>query len=154
MADGSATTSAGSAAIPITLANFEACTIPIDQWNHRAHLTVAYLLLRACPLDEATRRMCEGVRRYNAANGIEQTPTGGYHETLTVAWMRILDATMRTYGAEDGAERFLEQHPHLMSKVLLRLFYSRSRIMSQEARHACVEPDLAPLPRPITGPHQ
>jgi hypothetical protein len=131
---------------PITLRNFDACAIPLEQWNHRAHLTVAYLLLRECPLEEATRRMREGVMRYNAANGIEQTPAGGYHETLTVAWMRIMDSVMRTYGHEDDAERFLAQHPHLLSKVMLRLFYSRQRIMSHQARHGWVEPDLAPLP--------
>lgn len=134
---------------PITIEAFESCHIPLAAWNHLAHLNVAYLLLRAGPtLELATERMCRGVQRFNAANGIEQTPTGGYHHTLTVAWMRIVDTTMVVYGPAEGPEAFLAQHTHLHSKVLLRLFYSRPRIMSPEARHEWVEPDLAPLPRP------
>lgn len=62
--------------------------------------------------------------------------------------MRILHTTITVYGPADGPDDFFTQHPHLLSKVLLRLFYSRSRIMSPEARAAWVEPDLAPLPTP------
>jgi hypothetical protein len=136
-------------AASITLHNFEACTIPLSHWNHRAHLTIAYLLLCGHSLDEAISRMRQGIQRYNAAKGIQQTATGGYHETLTVAWMRVLHTTMQVYGLADGADQFFEQHPHMLSKVLLRLFYSRSCIMSDAARHGWVEPDLAPLPRAV-----
>jgi hypothetical protein len=132
---------------PVTVETFDACTIPLAEWNHRAHLTVAYLLLRSHPLDEATRRMRTGVQKYNAYNNIPQTPTGGYHETLTVAWMHVLHATMSAYGHADTAGAFFDQHPHLLSKVMLRLYYTRPRIMSPEARYGWVEPDLAPLPR-------
>lgn len=110
-------------------------------------MTIAYLLLRQYPLEEATNRMRRGIQNYNAAHGVEQTPIGGYHETLTVAWMRVLHAAMAAYGPADNADGFFEQHPHLLSKVMLRLFYSRLRIMSDEARYGWVEPDLAPLPR-------
>jgi ribosomal protein S18 acetylase RimI-like enzyme len=144
---GDVTMCRGERSMPITIAAFESCAIARDQWNHRAHLTVAYLLLRQGTLEEATQRMCEGVQRYNAAHGIAQTPTGGYHHTLTIAWMRVLHATMLAYGHADTAEQFLDQHPHLLSKTLLRLFYSRPRIMSREAQCGWVEPDLAPLPR-------
>jgi len=129
-----------------TLAAFEARTIPLDAWNHRAHLTIAYLLLREHPLEEATNRMRRGVQAYNAAHNIEQTPTGGYHETLTVAWMRILHTTIAAYGPGESADDFLAQHPHLLSKVMLRLFYTRPRIMSSEARYGWLDPDLTPLP--------
>lgn len=135
---------------PLSLDTFQNCSIPLEEWNHRAHLTIAWLYLRAHPLDAATDLMRRGVQAYNARHGIEQTPTGGYHDTLTIAWMRILHATMTVYGPEDSPDAFLAAHPHLQSKVLLRLFYSRPRIMSHEARHRWVEPDLAPLPTPPT----
>ena len=141
--------SAAASAVPITLDNFQSCAIPIEQWDHRAHLTIAYFLLRSYPLEEATRRMREGIQKYNAAHGIEQAAngTGGYHETMTIAWMRVLHATMSVHGHAETAEQFLQQHPHLLSKVMLRLFYSRARIMCREAQQGWVEPDLAPLPR-------
>ena len=35
------------------LAQFENCTLPFDQWTHRAHVRVAYLYLRRHPFREA-----------------------------------------------------------------------------------------------------
>lgn len=135
-----------SRTVPITIESFEACAIPREEYDHRAHLTVAYSYLRAHSLKEATAKMRVGIHRFNAAKGIENTPTGGYHETLTVAWMRVLHSAMASYGPESGPDEFLAQHPHLLCRTLLRVFYSRDRIMSAEARAAWVEPDLAPLP--------
>jgi hypothetical protein len=133
---------------PITLETFERLEIPLAEWNHRGHLTIAWLMLRKDSLQHATDRIRRGLKAFIAHHGIETTPTQGYHETLTVAWMRVLHTTMTVYGPADSAEQFLEQHPHLLSKVMLRLFYSRPRIMSAEARAGWVEPDLAPLPTP------
>jgi hypothetical protein len=138
---------------PLSLEAFESLSIPLAEWNHRAHLTVAYLLLREHGLEAAIDRMRRGVRRFNAHHGIESTPTQGYHETLTVAWMRVLASVMAAYGPGESADAFLDGHPHLSSKVMLRLYYTRPRIMSAGARHAWVEPDLAPLPRVLgAGP--
>lgn len=130
----------------ITLANFESCSIPKEEYTHRAHLTVAYLYLRANPLPESINLMRSGILRFNKAKGVENTPTGGYHETLTVAWMRIIHSAMNSFGALSGPDEFLAQHPHLLCVTLLRVFYSRERIMSPQARAAWAEPDLATLP--------
>jgi len=129
------------------LGRFEACTIPLAEWTHRSHLRVAWTYLRRHGLDEAARRMGAGIRRYNAAQGLPDTLDSGYHETLTVAWLRIIDATMRWHGPETDATAFLEKHTQLHSKALLRLYYSRDRLLSWEAKRRFVEPDLAPLPR-------
>ncbi|MGH7244629.1 MAG: hypothetical protein ACREJD_14550 [Phycisphaerales bacterium] len=137
---------APSAPTPITLQNFESCSIPREEYTHRAHLTVAYLYLRAHPLSDAIIKMRTGIHRFNAAKGIENTPTGGYHETLTIAWMRVIDGTMKSYGSLGSPDELLAQHPHLLCVTLLRLFYTRDRIMSAEARASWVEPDLARLP--------
>ncbi|CAG0978261.1 hypothetical protein PHYC_01622 [Phycisphaerales bacterium] len=131
---------------PITLGAFERCEIPLEHWNHSAHVTVAYLLLRAYPAEEATRRMCEGVQRYNAAKDIVQTATGGYHHSMTIAWMRIVRAILAEQGPGGDAAAFLDANPFLRCRTLLRLYYSKDRIMSWECRTAWLEPDLAPLP--------
>jgi len=143
---------------PITLAAFESCSIPLGRWNHRAHLTVAYLLLQRhglspAGLAAATTAMCEGVQRYNAAHHIVQTPTGGYHHTLTIAWMRLVHATLGLDGPGGGdpslppsPDAFFDHHTQLASRVLLRLYYTRDRIMSHQARTTWLEPDLAPFP--------
>jgi len=130
------------------LGRFEACTIPLAEWTHRSHLRVAWTYLRHYGLEEATRRMREGIRRYNAAQGLPDALDQGYHETLTVAWLRIIDAMIKCHGPEADATTFLEKHTQLHSRVLLRLYYSRERLLSWEAKRQFVEPDLAPLPRP------
>lgn len=133
-------------ATPITIATFEEAVIPTAEWTHRAHLTVACLLLRAHALPEAIERVRAGLHRCLAVHNITSTPTSGYHETITVAWMRVLHAVMQAHGAGESAEAFLDEHPYLLQRTLLRLYYTRARLMSEQARRAWVEPDLAPLP--------
>ena len=45
------------------LAEFEACTLVFEKWNHRAHVKVAYLYLKAHSLEEATDRIRAGIKR-------------------------------------------------------------------------------------------
>jgi hypothetical protein len=90
--------------------------------------------------------MREGIRRFNASKRIPDGLEHGYHETLTVAWVRILDAVTRTHGPEADACAFLAKHAELRDKTLLRRHYSRGRLVTWEAKRRFVEPDLAPLP--------
>jgi hypothetical protein len=137
------------------LRRFEACEIPLSEWNHRAHLRVAYLYLGRCDLDGAVTRMREGIRRHNAARGIVDTLDRGYHETLTQMWIRILYGVQTACGRESGFDAFLERHPYLLVRLLGRLFYTRDRMMSAEAKRTFVPPDITPLPgdgaRPAAG---
>jgi len=126
---------------------FEACEIPLEEWNHKAHLRVAWTYLRRFGLEGAIERMRLGVPRFNASKGIPDGLDQGYHDTLTVAWLRIVHAMMEAHGPEADATAFLERHTQLHSKALLRLYYTRDRILTWEAKGRFVEPDLAPLPR-------
>jgi hypothetical protein len=131
------------------LRQFEDCTLPFDQWVHRAHVRVAYLYLTQHPFERAVEKMRSGIRAYNAAHGVPDEPTRGSHETMTGAWLRIIHATMQVYGPKDSSEAFVDGHPQLREKKNLRLFYSPDLIMSAAAKREFVEPDLTPLPRPI-----
>ena len=128
---------------------FETRSIPIDSWNHRSHVRMAYLYLRDHGLDEGLRRIRAGIQALNASFG-DKIPVDqidrGYHETLTVAWARIIDSAVRNPGGEEHFEAFAATHPHLLQRTLLRLFYSRARLMTWEAKRGFVEPDLVPLP--------
>ncbi|USN98620.1 MAG: hypothetical protein H6810_10675 [Phycisphaeraceae bacterium] len=125
---------------------FETHNIPKDQWRHREHLRVAYLLLTRYPFDEALDHFRAGVKAINILHGLEDTPTQGYHETMTVAWLRLVAAMIREYGKAKSSDAFCSDHPELGQKFILRLFYSRRRIMSAEAKAGFVEPDLTALP--------
>ena len=130
---------------------FEAQGLTQAQWDHRAHLKVAYLHLMRYPFSEAASRIRSGIKRLNAAHGVVDTPTRGYHETMTVAWLHLVHATLCQFGSADSADAFLDAQSQLGSKRTLLLFYSRDLIMSAEAKISFVSPDLAALPRPISS---
>jgi len=149
------------------LRQFETSTLPYAHWTHRAHLRVGYLYVTRLGLTEAIPKVAAGIRAYNQAQGIVDTPTSGYHETMTVAWLHLVAAMIAEYGptgtiengVESGmpvrgltpAEQFLEAQTQLREKKLLRLFYSRARLCSPEAKSTFVPPDLTPFPRHQPG---
>ena len=97
--------------------------------------------------DAALDAMRAGILRLNAAHGVVTTPSGGYHETITRAYMRLIGRFVMEDGGTDGwsarAARLLREHG---AKDHLLLYYTRDRLMSAEARFGWVEPDLRPLP--------
>jgi hypothetical protein len=125
---------------------FEDCTLPRERWTHAAHLTVALWHLLQYDWPEAVVRVRAGIQRYNAAHGIRATPTGGYHETLTLFWLRRVRAFL-----EDGRNeaRALVSLANALAdsadKNLPLEYYTRDRLFSAEARASWVEPDLKPL---------
>src|ERR1041385_7084270 len=98
----------GSASDEAFLQSFENCTLPFEQWKHRSHIRIAYLYLRALPFDQALDRMRESIKRYNAATNTPESLERGYHETITVAWMRLVHFTLCEYGPAATADEFLE----------------------------------------------
>ncbi len=128
---------------------FERCTLPFEQWTHRAHVRVAFIYLRRFGLDQALPRLRSGIKAYNKANDVPEGPRTGYNETTTVAFARIVYTVMQAYeGIYPAAdsEAFCELHPELMSKHLLRLFYSPERRSHPDAKARFITPDLARLP--------
>ncbi len=130
------------------LAAFENCTLPFEQWKHRAHLKVAYLYLRQFPFDEALKKIRANIKRYNAATNTPETLDRGYHETLTVAWLKLIAFTLAEYGPSASADAFLDAQEHLLNRKALRFFYSRENLMTWRAKGEFVEPDLTFFPKP------
>ena len=131
----------------IFLKAFEDCTLPFAEWKHRAHLRVAYLYLCQYPYAQALERVRENIKRYNAATNTPESLARGYHETMTVAWLRLVQCTLAEYGPAASADEFLEAQEHLLNRKALRFFYSRDRIMTWHAKAEFVTPDLTPLPQ-------
>jgi len=128
---------------------FENCAIPLDQWNQRTHVSIAFILLSAQPFDQVLDRLRRGIRRYNDSQGIADSPTSGYNETTTVAMPRVIETVIRAYGEAipaGSAEEFCDHHPELMSPHFLRLFYSPERRMDPRAKAEFLTPDLTKLP--------
>jgi len=132
---------------------FEDCTLPFEQWKHRAHIKVAYLYLRQLPYAQALDKIRTNIQRYNAATNTPESLERGYHETMTQAWMRLVHFTLCEYGPAASADEFLEAQEHLLNKKALRFFYSRDQLISWRAKAEFVEPDLTPFPRATTHKH-
>jgi len=131
------------------LSRFEDCSLPFDQWNHRAHVKIAFLYLRDNSFDGAIDKMRASIKAYNAVHNVPEGPMAGYNETTTVAFLHLVDSVMSAYGdifPTADADTFCDTHPQLMSKHILRLFYSPERRGHPAAKTQFLEPDLAPLP--------
>lgn len=131
------------------LRQFESCELPFERWTHRTHVRIAFLYLDRLRFHEAVDAMRRGVKAYNAANDVPESRTTGYNETTTVAFMHLIHVVMVAYSDAlpvEGSDAFCDAHPQLMSKHVLRFFYSPVQRMRDEAKAQFVEPDLAPLP--------
>jgi hypothetical protein len=133
--------------IEYLIREFESAILPRAQWTHYTHLTVACWYLICYPGDEATRRIREGIQKYNNAMGILTTRDSGYHETITLFWICLIRYYLSTVTRE-------RPFVFLINDLLTRYadknipfeYYSRDRLMSWEARTGWIEPDLKPLP--------
>ncbi len=126
---------------------FESGALPRPQWDHRAHLTIACWYLVCYPEPEAARRIREGIQRYNKAAGIVTTRENGYHETMTVFWIRMVKSFLREATLECSLVGLINTlADRYGNKNLPFEYYSRDRLMSWEARMNWIEPDLKPLP--------
>jgi len=130
---------------------FERARVTPQEWNHRAHIRVAFLLLRALPFDAAVARLRAGIQRVNRAHGVVDELTVGYHETLTVAWARLTLAALHDVEPDESFARFVEGHPELLDRARIGAHYSSARIRTWRAKRTFVEPDLAAL-TPLASP--
>jgi len=125
---------------------FEACTLPKPQWTHQAHLTVAAWYLTRHSGQDAATLIRSGIKRYNAANGVVPTPTGGYHETMTLFWTCIASKYLlladRDRPIADLVNGLIDK---CGDKNLPFEYYSRDVLFSRQARFSWVEPDLKPI---------
>ena len=125
---------------------FEACTLPGEHWTHEAHLTVALWYLMRHAEAEATQLIRERIQRYNLSRGIEMTKDGGYHETITLFYIRVISRYLSGAGEAQTLAALLDG---LIAACGARNFpfeyYSRERLLSWEARTHWLEPDLKSL---------
>lgn len=121
---------------------FEDLSFSADQFHHREHIRVAWLYLKSSDASRAAERMCAGILRFANHHGAMQK----YHHTLTLAWMRLVAAALVETPEGYNFSQFLEDHPELADKDLLKKYYSPELLQTKSAREGWIEPDLEPLP--------
>jgi hypothetical protein len=123
------------------LAAFEACAFARPEWTHEAHVRMAWLYLTRLPFAEALEKVRKGIQKLNGRIGSPD----GYHETITVAYVRVIASRLEP---GDDYPAFRDRHPDLFDRTLTALLrhYTKERLHSAEARQGFVEPDREELP--------
>jgi len=119
------------------LAAFNDCSLPGSSFRHGDHLRLAWLLLHQYPFEEALHRVREGLRRFATHNNAPKL----FHETITIAWVRLL----ATHHEHDFAE-FLDTNGSRLHKDFLLEFWSSEVLQSAAAKAGWVAPDIRELP--------
>jgi hypothetical protein len=128
------------------VARFRARTLPKDEWTHLAHLAVGTWHVHAHGPEQALEFLRTGITRLNEAHGTVNDESGGYHETITRAYVRLLSDFIGRHSGLAAADcvRALLVSP-LADKTALFRYYSKERLQSVSARKGWVEPDIEPL---------
>ena len=124
---------------------FENCTLPDSEFSHAAHLTVALFFLHRSRLTvpEATRRMRAGLYRFLDHYGEDRRK---YNETITLFWIKLVQGFLKqTDTTRPLPEIANEMIQSLGTSHVIYNYYSKERLLSEEARKCWAEPDLKPL---------
>lgn len=120
---------------------FEACTLPKERWTHGAHVLTGAWYVHALGEAAATDRMRVCVSRYNEAMGGKNTATSGYHETITVFWIKVLSVLCAAAGEVGRAEFARAAEARFgQERKLHQRFYDFDVVGSEEARRVWVAP--------------
>jgi hypothetical protein len=133
------------------VAAFRALALSKEDWTHLAHLRVGAWHVHHFGFAAALEMLRAGIRRLNDFHGTSNSTSSGYHETITVAYARLIEQFLSSFEVDVPVERrvdLLTESPLAERSVLLR-FWSRDLLMSPRARAEWVPPDLAPLAVPL-----
>lgn len=124
---------------------FENCTLPRREWTHQAHLIIALWYLTHYPQPEAINCIREGIQNYNNAIGIKTTKDSGYHETITLFWVKIVNQYLIKSKNSLIVDLVNSLIQHYQNPRLPLEYYRQNRLMSWQARQSWIEPDLKSL---------
>jgi len=122
--------------------SFEACTIAPSEFNHQAHVRLAYIYLTEGDAASAVQKMRNALLKFIEHNNV---PRSKFHETLTRAWVLAVQHFMNKSTGTSAAD-FIAKNPELLDSKIMLTHYSASVLFSMDARASFVAPDLDPIP--------
>ncbi|SEH14193.1 hypothetical protein SAMN05428974_1129 [Sphingopyxis sp. YR583] len=122
-------------------------TLTREAWTHEAHLGACLWLVSERADIDVDAEIASIISRYNESVGGVNDDHGGYHDSITRAYV----AGVRLFLSETAETALAARvNAMLLSDVGRRdwplRFYSRELLFSVPARRGFVEPDLMPLP--------
>lgn len=121
---------------------FHNANLQSEEFRHRGHLRLAWLVLSRHSRIEAESILAREIQQFAAANGASNR----YHDTLTRFWVRLIGHVMKNEPEARSIDELLARFPFLLDKSLPYRHWRGDTFNSDRAREVWVEPDLAPLP--------
>ena len=120
---------------------FENQSISNDDWSHEYHIRIAAIYLMLNDFETALIKVKAGIKKLNAVNEVPDSQFRGFHETLTIGWLKLVSS--RLYKSKtDSSLELIEKNKDLLNPRLLNEYYSTEKLMSLEAKASFIEPDL------------
>ena len=90
---------------------FETRTLENAAFRHREHVRLTWVYLQAEPPPAVEARLCRMLLELATSHGV----AGRFHHTLTVAWVRIIEAARRSH-PDTSFDALVEACPSLLDK--------------------------------------
>jgi len=116
------------------LVSLESGTLPESEFNHASHVRAARLYLLQDSFPAALVKMSITLRNYAAA----RDKPDRYHETVTVAYLALVNERLLLRGDGGGWRGFLEQNHELLERRLLTHYYRPETLASPTARRVFI----------------
>ena len=124
--------------------DFESGQFPPGEFNHRAHVRLAYVYLAEHATDVAHQLMQQALLNFLRHNGVDVSK---YHETMTRAWIMAVRHFMESSPPCESSDAFVGGNPRMLDSKIMLTHYSAEVLLSEKARARFVEPNLRPIPR-------
>jgi hypothetical protein len=115
--------------------------LPLAEWTHHAHLATCFWFLDKYTPNETIGLMRSRIIEYNSAFGGVNDLENGYHETLTIFWVKTLSKFKKknkNLTLLQLINNFLNDEPSASSYPMH--FYSKRTLFSKKARSIWVAP--------------
>ena len=123
--------------------SFKTLTLPKEEWTHEAHLVTALSLLNDHGLKKAEALMPDMIREYNTSQGGVNSSTDGYHHTITIFYLRVIEKFRmknKRLNFENLAAQLLGSE--IAEPYYTLNFFSKELLFTPKARLGLVQPDL------------
>jgi hypothetical protein len=123
----------------VLIAQFEACSLPLECFHHSVHVQIVFLYLCRFPVLEVLARFPTALARYAEAHG----KSGLYNETITWAYILLIRERMIRANRRQTWADFQAQNQDLLSwkSNILKKYYRAETLSSELAKGTFLFPD-------------
>jgi hypothetical protein len=123
----------------VLIAQFEACSLPLECFHHSVHVQIVFLYLCRFPVLEVLARFPTALARYAEAHG----KSGLYNETITWAYILLIRERMIRANRRQTWADFQAHNQDLLSwkSNILKKYYRAETLSSELAKGTFLFPD-------------